>query len=152
MADLETIREIEQLKYRYLRCLDLKDWDEFGETLAEDVEASYGQRLQFTGRSQVVDYMRESLPGSIITLHQCHHPEIEISADTATGTWYLEDKVLITEHRLMLTGASFYTDTYRRVASGWQIATTSYIRTFEAMEELPQSWKLLANRWGSASE
>jgi hypothetical protein len=152
MADLETIRELEQLKYRYLRCLDLKLWDDFGQTLAENVEATYGKRLQFTGRGQVVDYMRESLPGSIITLHQCHHPEIEVSGDGATGTWYLEDKVLITEHRLMLTGASFYTDIYQRTAGGWQIAKTSYIRTFEAMEELPGSWKLLANRWGSDSE
>jgi hypothetical protein len=147
-TDLVTIREIEHLKYRYLRTLDLKEWDDFGQTLAEDIDATYGTRLSFTGRDQVVNYMRESLPGSIITLHQCHHPEITVDGDTATGTWYLEDKVLITEQKMMLTGASFYTDTYRRGDGGWQIAKTTYIRTFEAMESLPADWTLLANRWG----
>jgi len=29
-VDLETIREIEQLKYRYLRALDLTEWEAFG--------------------------------------------------------------------------------------------------------------------------
>jgi len=147
-ADLATIRDIEHLKYRYLRTLDLKEWDDFGQTLTEDVDATYGTRLQFSGRQQVVDYMRESLPGTIITLHQCHHPEITVDGDSATGTWYLEDKVLVTDQKLMLTGASFYTDTYRRRDGAWQIAKTTYIRTFEAMESLPADWTLLANRWG----
>jgi len=146
--DLVTIREIEHLKYRYLRTLDLKEWDDFGQCLAEDIDATYGTRLHFEGRNQVVDYMRESLPGTIITLHQCHHPEITVDGDTAVGTWYLEDKVLVTDQKLMLTGASFYTDTYRRTDSGWQIAKTTYIRTFEAMESLPADWTLTSNRWG----
>lgn len=148
LSDLTTIRDIEHLKYRYLRTLDLKEWDDFGQTLTEDIDATYGTRLQFQGRNQVVDYMRESLPGTIITLHQCHHPEITVDGDSATGTWYLEDKVLVTDQKLMLTGASFYTDTYRRTDGQWQIAKTTYIRTFEAMESLPADWTLLANRWG----
>ena len=147
-ADLATIRDIEHLKYRYLRTLDLKLWDDFAQTLAEDIHATYGTRLTFSGRDQVVDYMRESLPGTIITLHQCHHPEITVDGDSAVGTWYLEDKVLVTDQKLMLTGASFYTDTYRRGDAGWQIAKTTYIRTFEAMESLPADWTLTANRWG----
>ena len=134
VGDLITIHEIEHLKYRYLRCLDLKEWDDFGQTLAEDIDATYGTRLEFKGRKAVVDYMTESLPGSIITLHQCHHPEITVDGDGAVGTWHLEDKVLITDQKLMLTGASFYTDTYRRGDNGWQIAKTTYIRTFEAIE------------------
>ena len=147
-SDLITIHEIQQLKYRYLRTLDLKEWDDFGQTLAEDIDATYGTRLEFQGRQAVVDYMSSSLPGSIITLHQCHHPEITVDGDSAVGTWYLEDKVLVTDQRLMLTGASFYTDTYRRAEGGWQIAKTTYIRTFEAIESLPADWNLLANRWG----
>jgi hypothetical protein len=148
--DLTVVHDIEHLKYRYLRCLDLKKWDEFGQTLAADIDATYGTRLKFTGRDQVVNYMRESLPGTIITLHQCHHPEISVSGDTATGTWYLEDIVLVTDQRLKLTGASFYTDEYQLGPDGWQIAKTSYIRTYEAMESLPESWNLLANRWADS--
>ena len=148
--DLAVVRDIEHLKYRYLRCLDLKLWDDFGQTLAEDIDATYGTRLKFTGRDKVVNYMRDSLPGSIITLHQCHHPEISVNGDTATGTWYLEDIVLVTESRLKLTGASFYTDEYQLGPNGWQIAKTSYIRTYEAMESLPDSWSLSAHRWADS--
>ncbi len=150
-ADHATIHAIEQLKYRYLRALDLKLWDEFAGTLTEDVSADYGASLSFSGRDQVVEFMRSSLGPAIITVHQCHHPEIDVDGDRATGTWYLEDKVIVTEQRLMLTGAAFYDDTYVRDAAGeWRIAKTGYVRSFEAMQTLDDSWKLTANRWESS--
>jgi hypothetical protein len=97
--------------------------------------------------------MRTSLPPTIITIHHCHHPEIELDGDPATrasGTWYLDDKVLVLEHRLMLTGAAFYDDEYVRGADGrWRIARTGYVRSYEAMESLPDSWQLTANRWAA---
>ena len=55
MGDIE---EIERLKYRYLRALDTKHWDEFADTLTEDVVGDYGESLgeehHFTDR----DYAR----------------------------------------------------------------------------------------------
>ena len=149
--DLETLEDVRRLKYRYLRTLDTKQWDDFADTLAPDVEANYGKRLSFTGRDAVVEYMRTSLPPTIITIHQCHHPEIELAGDpvtSATGTWYLYDKVLVLEHRLMLTGAAFYDDTYRRETDGaWRISRTGYVRSYEATQPLPEGWTLTANRW-----
>jgi ketosteroid isomerase-like protein len=146
------LEELRQLKYRYLRTLDLKEWDDFADTLTDDVTADYGARLSFTGRDAVVGFMRQSLgTGAIITVHQCHHPEISVDGDLATGRWYLEDKVIITEQRMLLTGAAFYDDRYRRCDDGaWRIAHTGYIRSYEAMQSLDDtpSWKLTANRWG----
>jgi hypothetical protein len=150
---VDTYDELRRLKYRYLRSLDLKQWDEFADTLAPDVQASYGKRLTFDSRDAVVDYMRESLPPSIITVHQCHHPELDVDGDTAHGTWYLEDKVIVTEHRMLLTGAAFYDDTYRRDGDGrWRISRTTYVRSYEAVQTLDDSWKLTANRWAAAAE
>ncbi|HYZ57222.1 MAG TPA: nuclear transport factor 2 family protein [Streptosporangiaceae bacterium] len=37
--DLATLEEIRQLKYRYLRCVDLKRWDEIADTFAADATA-----------------------------------------------------------------------------------------------------------------
>ena len=146
--DLETLEALRRLKYRYLRTLDLKQWDEFADTLSADVQASYGPKLRFDGRDAVVDFMRNSLPPSIITVHHCHHPEIEIDGDSATGTWYLQDTVLITEHRMQLRGAAFYDDTYTREADGaWRISRTGYVRSYESVETLGESWKLTSNRW-----
>jgi hypothetical protein len=146
------VEEIQQLKYRYLRTLDLKLWDEFAETLAPDVVAQYGAHLSFSGRDDVVTFMRNSLSPAVITVHHCHHPEISVEGDSATGTWYLDDKVIVTEQRLLLTGAAFYDDAYTRCDDGqWRISRTGYVRTYEAVQSLDDlpSWKLTANRWAT---
>ena len=142
--DLEELEAIKQLKYRYLRSLDLKQWGEFEDTFSPDATADYGEGLRFASRDAVVAFMRDSLGPDMITLHQCHHPEISIEGASATGRWYLEDKVLMPEHRLILEGAAFYEDRYVRTPGGWRIAHTGYRRTFEvttSMDDLP-SYKL----------
>ena len=118
------------LKYRYLRHLDLKHWDDFAATLAPDVTADYAG-LRFDGRDALVSYMRENLGPRMITLHQAHPPEIAVDGDEATGRWYLEDKVLMPDYGLTLEGAAFYEDRYRRTDEGWVIAHTGYHRTYE---------------------
>jgi hypothetical protein len=149
-VDLAVLEDLRQLKYRYLRTLDLKRWDDFADTLTPDVKTNYGKQLSFDDRDSVVAFMRNSLGPTIITVHQCHHPELTIDGDTATGTWYLEDKVIVTEHRMLLTGAAFYDDAYRRCDDGrWRISRTGYQRSYEAVQSLDDlpSWKLTANRW-----
>jgi hypothetical protein len=150
-VDHDTLEELRQLKYRYLRTLDLKQWDEFADTLAADVHASYGQRLSFDGRDAVVEFMRTSLGPAIITVHQCHHPELRVAGDTATGTWYLQDLVIVSEHKMLLTGAAFYEDTYSRTDGTWRISRTGYVRSYEATQPLPDGWQLTANRWATAA-
>lgn len=148
--DLATIREIEQLKYRYLRALDLKHWDDYADTLTEDVDAGYGERLHFTRRNDLVAYLRESVGPGIITVHHCHHPEITLDGDTATGTWALQDTVIAVEHRVLIRGAAFYDDAYRRCADGrWRISRTGYVRTYESVQPLPEGWQLTANRFAT---
>jgi hypothetical protein len=136
-ADIE---QIEQLKYRYLRTLDLKRWDDFAAVFVPEATGEYGEGLSFASRDEIVAFMRESLGPRMITLHQCHHPEITVDGDHATGFWYLEDKVLMPEHRLLLEGAAFYEDRYVRTPDGWRIAHTGYRRTYEAtmsMDDIP---------------
>ncbi|SFB19224.1 SnoaL-like domain-containing protein [Amycolatopsis marina] len=147
--DLIALEDIRALKYRYLRTLDLKQWDEFADTMTEDVAASYGTHLSRTGRADVVSFMRDNLGPQIITVHHCHHPEIRVDGDTATGTWCLDDTVIATEHRIMIRGSAFYTDRYVREGGEWRIARTGYERTYEAtlsLDDVP-SFKLTANRW-----
>ncbi len=137
MGDLE---EIEQVKYRYLRTLDTKKWDEYAQTMTEDVVGDYGssvgEELHFTDRDALVEYMRSSLPANVITEHRVTHPEITVDGDTATGTWYLQDRVIVPEFDFMLIGAAFYRDTYRRTPQGWRISATGYDRTYEATMSL----------------
>ncbi len=124
------IHDIKQLKYRYFRCLDLKQWDEFADCLMPEVRGSY-EDLSFGSRAELVDYMRENLGPGLISMHHGHHPEITVEGDRAGGIWYLEDKVLVPEFNYVLEGAAFYEDTYVRTEAGWRIATTGYRRTYE---------------------
>lgn len=117
--DLIALEEIRSLKHRYLRTLDLKLWEEFADTLAADVTADYGspsggRPLSFTDRDEIVSYMKSALGSGITTVHVCSHPELTVTGDTAGGTWCLEDTVLVPEHALMIRGAAYYHDTYRR--------------------------------------
>jgi hypothetical protein len=136
-ADIEAIK---QVKYRYLRALDTKHWDDFADTLAEDVKADYGpsirEDLHFTNRTDLVDYMRSALGPSIITEHRVTHPEITVTGDTASGNWYLQDRVIVADSDFMLIGAAFYHDQYRRTDDGWKISSTGYDRTYDATMSL----------------
>lgn len=137
---LLAVEEIKQLKYRYLRTLDLKRWDDFAAVFVPEVTADYGEGLAFGSRDELVAFMRDSLGQRMVTLHQCHHPEIDVDGDRATGVWYLEDKVLMPDHRLVLEGAAFYEDRYVRTGEGWRIEHTGYRRTYEAtmsMDDVP---------------
>lgn len=130
-------REIEQLKYRYLRAVDTRDWAAFADTVTDDVQAAYGSKvggkaLTFTGRTALIDYLSGAMPPTMATEHRVDHPMIEVDGDEATGTWYLQDRVMLPEYDVLIIGAAFYSDTYRRTAEGWRISATGYERTFEA--------------------
>jgi len=153
--DLAAIEAIRQLKYRYFRALDLKEWDAFGACLAENITARYGTQamgepLHFDTRDEVVDYMSKNLGPGIITVHIANHPVIDVDGTTATGSWAFEDTVIVPDFKVMIRGAGYYHDDYAQTADGtWQIAGTRYERIYEAMTSLDDtpSFKLLANRW-----
>ena len=126
----EDIDAIKQLKYRYVRTLDLKQWDDFAECFVSEATGDY-DGLAFEDRSSLVEYMRANLGEGLISMHHAHHPEISVDGDGATGRWYLEDKVIVPELHFVLEGAAFYTDRYVRTPDGWRIAHTGYRRTCE---------------------
>lgn len=136
MTDRTDVESIAQVKYRYLRALDTKHWDELADTLTDDVAADYGSSMgedyRFTNRHDLVAFLRRSLPAGVITEHRVNHPEITVDGDEADAIWYLQDRVIAAEFNFMLIGAAFYRDRYRRTADGWKISKTGYERTYEA--------------------
>ncbi|MBY8862701.1 nuclear transport factor 2 family protein [Nocardia sp. CA2R105] len=157
MTDLAAIEDIRSLKYRYLRALDLKNWDEFAGTFAEDATGAYGSPsgggpLKFDSRDAIVGYMRSALENDIITVHVCNHPVIEVDGETASGTWCLEDTVIVPQYGVMIRGAAYYHDRYRRIDGRWYIAHTGYDRIYEASMPLQDlGFRLTANRWADRS-
>ena len=155
--DLAALEEIRRLKYRYLRCVDLKLWDEIADVFTADATVDYGTRalgepIQLRGREEIVAFLRKSLGPGIITVHFASQPEIDLDGAAASGTWSFEDTVIATEYRVVIKGAAFYEDRYARGGDGrWRISHTGYVRTYEVMmslEDVP-SLKFTANRWAA---
>lgn len=155
--NLEALEEIRQAKYRYLRCVDLKLWDEIADVFTENATASYGtpamgEKIDLAGREAILDFLRTNMGPGIISVHHASQPEIRIGdrGDTAEGTWCFEDRIIATEYNVVIQGAAFYEDRYEKGADGkWRIAHTGYQRTYEAMmstDDIP-SFKITANRW-----
>jgi hypothetical protein len=140
MADADAIEAIKQVKYRYLRALDTKHWDDFEDTLTEDIIGDYGSSLgkehHFTNRTDLVEYMRTSMPAGVITEHRVTHPEITVDGEEAEATWYLQDRVIVPEYNFMLFGAGFYHDRYRKTPDGWKICATGYDRTYDVSQSV----------------
>jgi hypothetical protein len=160
LEELRAVEEIRQVKYRYLRCVDLKLWDEIGDTFTADATVDYGtmvygQPLKISGRDHIVEFFRTKLGPDIITVHSASQPEISIDGMQARGTWSLQDTVIATEHRILIKGAAFYRDRYERGEDGrWRIAHTGYVRTYEAMmslDDLP-SFKMIAKLAAASAE
>ena len=133
MAELQEIEAIKKLKYKYFRTLDLKQWDKMAECFTEDAKTSYsGGKYSFEGRDTIMGFLKQGLGTHMISMHQGHHPEIELTSDTtATGIWALQDYVIDLKRNTSLFGAAFYHDEYVKVNGEWKIKSTGYERTFE---------------------
>ncbi|WP_019203636.1 nuclear transport factor 2 family protein [Tsukamurella sp. 1534] len=134
----DAVEAIHRLKYAYLRAVDTKNWPLLTATLADDAIGRYGHDLAtgepivLSSRDSIIEYLRGSLTDEIITEHRVTHPVIDVDGDTATGSWYLQDRVICAAADFMLIGSAFYTDRYLRTPEGWRIAETGYERTYHA--------------------
>jgi hypothetical protein len=137
MEDLREIEAIKRLKYRYMRCLDEKRWDELAECLTEDATTAWADgRYRFEGRAAILGFLEQAMGRpTFLSSHRVHHPEIALTGPTtASGVWALEDRVIDLARETTLRGAGFYRDEYVKVDGAWRIRHTGYARTFEEIE------------------
>jgi len=124
MGDREAIR---QLKARYFRLMDTKQWDAWRELFTEDavLQASPDPQERFVGADQIVERVRGHLENAV-TVHHGHMPEIEVDGDTASAIWAMDDYVELPE--LVLRGAGHYHDAYLRRDGVWRIRESRLTR------------------------
>jgi hypothetical protein len=149
-ADIEAIKRV---KYKYFRCLDSKLWDELAECFTEDATTDYRSGTwAFQGVDAIVQFLKKLRP-TRLSVHQGHHPEIELTSDTtANGIWSFNDYVIDKQTGITLRGAGFYYDEYVKVNGEWKIKLTGYTRTFEEIWDRGEtkSLKLTADRFPSS--
>jgi hypothetical protein len=129
LLDIEAIK---QLKARYCRHLDTKDWAAwrglFADDFISDTSAAGGKVIE--GADEFVTFTRKSLRNQA-TVHQVHAPEIElVTATTARGLWALEDVVRLGPG-VNLRGYGHYHETYEKVDGQWHFKTSTLTRLRE---------------------
>lgn len=129
LRQLHDIETIKQLKARYFRTLDTKDWDGWAQVFAKDavMEVPEADVVQH-GRDDIVSFVSAAL-ATATTVHQGHMPEINITGpDTARGIWamfdYVEWPPSDSGDRSGLTGFGHYIEEYVREDGEWRIART----------------------------
>ena len=126
MDDLEAIR---QLKARYFRTMDTKDWEGMRQVFTDDVimdTTEAGGRV-IRGADEFMAFLQEMLADAV-TVHQGHTPEIDLTSDvTAAGIWALHD-IVIWSNGTRLDGYGHYHETYSKGAEGWRISSSKLTR------------------------
>jgi hypothetical protein len=127
--DLESIR---QLKARYFRFMDTKDWEGLSRVFTEDVRidmVNEGGAIT-TGLDDYLPFLVGQI-GTATTVHHGHMPEITLVApDEATGIWAMEDELWWPEGSPVsyVHGYGHYHETYVKNEGEWRIREMTLTR------------------------
>jgi len=128
----DDIEAIKQLKSRYFRMMDTKDWDGLAAVFSDDVE------IDVTGEgggvthsvAEYIPFLRAAIE-DVITVHHGHMPEIQLtSSTTARAIWALEDQLWWPEGAPIkyMHGLGHYHEAYEKTDAGWRIKTMTITR------------------------
>jgi uncharacterized protein (TIGR02246 family) len=126
---MDDIEAIKQLKARYFRTLDTKDWDGYRQVFTDDVvmDTTEAGGTIVTGVDELLAFLGDALAGTT-TVHQGHMPEIALtSGTTATGVWALHD-IVIWPDGTRLDGFGHYHEAYVKGDGQWRIKTSKLTR------------------------
>jgi hypothetical protein len=131
---LQAIEDVRNLKARYFRCMDTKQWEELGALFTADMQViSPNGAVWLSGGAAFAASLKQSLEHAV-SCHQGFTAEIEIlDAGNAKAIWAMQD-VIEWEDRhpregwKSIVGRGHYHDTFRKSAGRWQIATLCLTR------------------------
>ena len=146
LARLVAIEEIKQLKARYFRMMDTRDWDGMAQVFCRDARFDCSQGFHTTplgavpegfngpitnGRDAIMAWIRDAF-ASQTSVHHGHCHEITVESETeARGVIAMEDYIFGPDRKsLRLHGAGHYHERYRFEVGAWRIAETKLTRLY----------------------
>lgn len=124
---------ISQIKARYCRTLDTKDWEAYTDLFSEDYVLDLSEDTKMApieGRDAAMAFVKASI-GDTITSHQVHLPLIELDDEGANVIWPLQDRLIWNPPKNGLagmTGYGQYHERYKKVNGEWKIARLKLTR------------------------
>jgi hypothetical protein len=146
VAKLWAIEEIKQLKSRYFRLMDTRDWEGMGQVFCRDAVFDCSEGFLATplggepegfvgpvtqGREAIMAWISDAFANQTST-HHGHGHEITIDSETeAHGVIAMEDHIFGPDRKTrMLNAAGHYHERYRFEDGAWRIAETRLTRLF----------------------
>jgi hypothetical protein len=148
MSDLQTLLDYEairQVKARYCRFLDTKDFDGFMGLFTQDAILDVEEDTHqppFVGQEAI----RKTIIWSVAdaqTAHQIHMSEIDLQGDEATVITPMQDRVVWAPGKSPLPGAAsitgfgHYRERYVRMDGVWKIAALKLTRLYVEVHPAP---------------
>jgi hypothetical protein len=131
---LEATEAIRNLKARYFRLMDTKQWDELRSVFTSDMKVvTPDGRMWMEGGDAYAASLKLGLDNAV-SCHQGLTGEIEIiDAENATAIWAMQDVIEWTDRHpregwKSITGRGHYHESYRREGGEWRIATLTLTR------------------------
>lgn len=137
---LEAYDEIQRLKARYCRALDLRQIDDLRDTLLPEAVVAYEGFPVFEGREGFISVFQQMgcAPG-VYDLHHALNPDIALTGpNEATGKWSLHFKSVILAQRTIISMGVEYNDRYVRRDGRWWIAETRTTRPLCLIESVAE--------------
>src|SRR6516165_5378852 len=136
VGDIDDIEAIRQLKARYFRTMDTRDWAGMRQVFTDDVivDTSAAGGSLVKGADNFMTFLQDALRGAV-TVHQGHMPEIQLTSPRrATGIWALND-IVIWPNGTRLDGYGHYHETYEKVGGEWRIKSSTLTRLHMDLKE-----------------
>jgi hypothetical protein len=128
LQELLDWKEIMELRARYFRTVDAKDWEGFRATFTDDCTFDFGDGNVIEGADAFVAVVKDQAD-TAVTVHRGTLPEITIDSPTeAHGRWQLNDYLEWPAHpetgeRQGVFGFGHEDDEYRKVDGEWKISS-----------------------------
>jgi hypothetical protein len=138
--------ELRELKARYWRFVDTKQWDAFVELFADGATfADHGADFRCADREEIATKIPAALE-RVISIHHGHQHELEIlDADRAKGIWVMEDYLIYSGENQFpgvdlstsaVHGYGHYVEEYARHDGAWKFAKIDLYRLRLEVESL----------------
>lgn len=149
---LVEFEKIKRVKSRYYRLLDLKRFDDISACFTSDIqlEAVAGKHI-IAGIDNLIGMLRSHLSDQrILTFHRIGQGEVDLTRlDTATATWSQDDISISLVNDIIIRGAMYYENQFRKVDGQWLICQSKYARVYEEHESLEgHSATIVDSLWG----
>lgn len=131
LHELVELERIKQLKARYFRAVDLKDWPLMTSLFTKDFTSLVAEIER--GAAELVESARLWI-GPARSVHNGHMPDIEFDGpDRAHGTWAMDDLVIwpdTGDGERIHHGYGYYIEEYQLVDGAWLISSMTLERLF----------------------